>query len=84
MKNILQMLGWKGGGQQAPLPGEAMVANDAGGYAYALAVAAAAARRCREDDVGSAVRCDRLRPADAVGFDAVAPALIGDFVAGRL
>lgn len=36
MKNILQMLGLKSGGQRAPLPGEAMVANDAGGCVYAL------------------------------------------------
>lgn len=36
MKNILQMLGWTTGGQRAPLPGVAMVANDAGGYVYAL------------------------------------------------
>jgi 60 kDa SS-A/Ro ribonucleoprotein len=36
MKNILQMLGLASGGQRVPLPGEAMVANDAGGYVYAL------------------------------------------------
>ncbi len=36
MKNILKMLGWKQAGQQAPLAGEAMVANDAGGYVHAL------------------------------------------------
>jgi 60 kDa SS-A/Ro ribonucleoprotein len=36
MKNILQMLGLASGGQRVPLLGEAMVANDAGGYVYAL------------------------------------------------
>ncbi len=36
MKNILNMLGLSGAGQAMPLPGEAMVANGAGGYAYAL------------------------------------------------
>ena len=36
MKNILNMLGLQTGGQQMPLPGEAMVANSAGGYVYAL------------------------------------------------
>jgi 60 kDa SS-A/Ro ribonucleoprotein len=36
MKNILNMLGWTGDGQSMPLPGEAMVSNSAGGYAYAL------------------------------------------------
>lgn len=36
MKNILHMLRWPIGGQQRPLPGAAMVANDAGGYVYAL------------------------------------------------
>src|SRR5215216_7771295 len=35
MKNILQILGLASG-QRVPLPGEAMVANDAGGYVYAL------------------------------------------------
>jgi len=36
MKNILNMLGLRTGGQQMPLPGEAMIANSAGGYVYAL------------------------------------------------
>src|SRR5690242_10394374 len=36
MKNILKMLSWAAGGQQMPLPGEAMIANSAGGYVYAL------------------------------------------------
>ncbi len=36
MKSILNMLAWTAGGQQMPLPGEAMVANSAGGYVYAL------------------------------------------------
>ena len=36
MKNILNILRWPLGGQQLPLPGEAMAANDAGGYVYAL------------------------------------------------
>jgi 60 kDa SS-A/Ro ribonucleoprotein len=36
MKNILKILRWPRGGQQSPLPGEAMVPNDAGGYGYAL------------------------------------------------
>ena len=39
MKNILHMLGLMAHGQpgqQMPLPGEKMVANDAGGYVYAL------------------------------------------------
>src|SRR5689334_1525301 len=36
MKNILKILGLQTGGQGAPLPGEAMVPNSAGGYAYAL------------------------------------------------
>jgi 60 kDa SS-A/Ro ribonucleoprotein len=36
MKNILKILSWSTAGQRAPLPGEAMVANSAGGYVYAL------------------------------------------------
>jgi len=36
MKNILKILGWQTDGQRAPLPGEAMVPNSAGGYVYAL------------------------------------------------
>jgi len=38
MKNILKILRWpqRIQGQQSPLPGEAMVPNDAGGYCYAL------------------------------------------------
>ena len=36
MKNILKILGWPAEGQRVPLPGEAMVPNAAGGYAYAL------------------------------------------------
>lgn len=36
MKNILKILGWPAGGQNVPLPGEAMVANSAGGYVYAI------------------------------------------------
>lgn len=36
MKNILKILRWPQRGQQRPLPGEAMVSNDSGGYCYAL------------------------------------------------
>ena len=36
MKNILNIWNPQGGGQRMPLPGVAMVANSAGGYAYAL------------------------------------------------
>ena len=36
MRNILHLLGWASTGQRAPLPRVAMVANDAGGYVYAL------------------------------------------------
>jgi 60 kDa SS-A/Ro ribonucleoprotein len=36
MRNILKILRWPKAGQQSPLPGEAMVSNDAGGYCYAL------------------------------------------------
>ena len=36
MKNILQMLGWTQSGQRKPIAGETMIANDAGGYVYAL------------------------------------------------
>ena len=36
MKNILKILGLQTGEQRVPLPGEAMVPNSAGGYAYAL------------------------------------------------
>src|SRR5690349_13885400 len=36
MKSILKILRWRERGQLAPLPGEAMVPNSAGGYVYAL------------------------------------------------
>src|SRR5262249_3981262 len=36
MQSILKLLGWTSDGQRVPLPGEAMVSGDAGGYVYAL------------------------------------------------